>query len=26
MENDPDRRYPIMSALVHELQNALYLP
>jgi eukaryotic-like serine/threonine-protein kinase len=25
LERDPDKRYPIMSVLVHELQNALYV-
>ena len=25
LENDPDKRYPIMSALVHELKQALYV-
>jgi serine/threonine-protein kinase len=25
LENDPDRRYPIMSTLVHDLQNTLYV-
>lgn len=26
LENDPEKRYPIMSALVHDLQTALYVP
>lgn len=25
LENDPDKRYPIMSVLIHELESTLYL-